>query len=347
MKIVRIRLPRMIPDSHQQFQLIPSITKYKAYLTEYPLDSHVLEDTQICVVVPAKNEEKFISRVLENMPPFVDLVVVVDDKSTDNTSHNAKSVNVDYETIVVEGNGHGVGSAINLGYRTAINRFGNKKFLCAVMAGDAQMHPDDLIAVCKPIIDDTADHVKGNRFLSPTIMEMPSQRRIASRMLSFGTSIASAIRVSDSQCGFTATSDVVLKEWNWDKSWNGYGYPNYWIIQCSKKLYRIKEVEVRAIYGEEVSGISPKKFFFTAFFILFKYHHSRSFFWLMNSPNIFSILSLMAYIIGWLAITYPLISGVFLSGFQVIGLFSWTIASWLDRAVKRHLTVKKSGRTRI
>ena len=307
----------------------------------------MLEGTQICVVVPAKNEEKFIGNVLENMPTFVDLVVVIDDNSTDNTGQIAKVANVNFENIVVQGNGDGVGAAIDLGYRTAIERFGDETFLCAVMAGDAQMHPDDLISVCKPIIDNRADHVKGNRFLSPTIRRMPLQRRIASRILSFGTSIAAAMRIRDSQCGFTATRDSVLKGWNWENSWKSYGYPNYWIIECSRQFIRVKEVEVRAIYGEEVSGISPKKFFFTAFFILFKYHHSRAFYWLRNNPNIFSLLSLIFYITGWLAIIYPLISGLFLNGFQVIGLFSWTISSWIDRATKRYLSRKKSGRTRI
>lgn len=307
----------------------------------------MLEGTQICVVVPAKNEEKFIGNVLENMPTFVDLVVVIDDNSTDNTGQIAKVANVNFENIVVQGNGDGVGAAIDLGYRTAIERFGDETFLCAVMAGDAQMHPDDLISVCKPIIDNRADHVKGNRFLSPTIRRMPLQRRIASKILSFGTSIASAMRIRDSQCGFTATRDSVLKGWNWENSWKSYGYPNYWIIECSRQFIRVKEVEVRAIYGEEVSGISPKKFFFTAFFILFKYHHSRAFYWLRNNPNIFSLLSLIFYITGWLAIIYPLISGLFLNGFQVIGLFSWTISSWIDRATKRYLSRKKSGRTRI
>ena len=307
----------------------------------------MLEGTQICVVVPAKNEEKFIGKVLENMPAFVDLIVVIDDKSTDRTEQTAKAADVNCETIVIGGNGDGVGAAIDLGYRTAIERFGDERFLCAVMAGDAQMHHDDLFSVCKPIIDNTADHVKGNRFLSTTIRRMPLQRRIASRILSFGTSIASAMRIRDSQCGFTATRDSVLKSWNWENSWKSYGYPNYWIIECSRQFHRVKEVEVQAIYGDEVSGISPKKFYFTAFFILFKYHHSRAFYWLRNNPNIFSLLSLMFYITGWLAIIYPLISGLFLNGFQVIGLTSWTISSWIDRAAKGHLSRKKSGRTRI
>ena len=44
------------------------------------------EGKTIAVVVPAHNEEKLIGRVLETMPDFVDLIIVVDDASTDQTS---------------------------------------------------------------------------------------------------------------------------------------------------------------------------------------------------------------------------------------------------------------------
>ena len=137
----------------------------------------MLEGTQICVVVPAKNEQEFIGSVLNTIPPFVDFVVVIDDKSIDDTEQIAKAAEVNCETVVIQGNGEGVGAAIDLGYRTAIERFGDEKFLCAVMAGDAQMDPNDLISVCKPILDNTADHVKGNRF-SPTISRMPLQEEL-------------------------------------------------------------------------------------------------------------------------------------------------------------------------
>ena len=38
------------------------------------------------VVIPAKNEELFIGKVLDTLPTFVDSVVVIDDGSSDGTS---------------------------------------------------------------------------------------------------------------------------------------------------------------------------------------------------------------------------------------------------------------------
>ena len=44
------------------------------------------EGKTVAVVVPAYNEEKLIGTVLDTMPDFVDLIIVVDDASTDRTS---------------------------------------------------------------------------------------------------------------------------------------------------------------------------------------------------------------------------------------------------------------------
>ena len=45
----------------------------------------MLDNKTIAVVVPCYNEERQISRVVQTMPKFVDRIVIVNDKSTDNT----------------------------------------------------------------------------------------------------------------------------------------------------------------------------------------------------------------------------------------------------------------------
>lgn len=47
--------------------------------------NRLLKDKTVAVVVPCYNEEKQISRVIETMPDFVDLIIAVNDKSTDAT----------------------------------------------------------------------------------------------------------------------------------------------------------------------------------------------------------------------------------------------------------------------
>ena len=53
----------------------------------------MFSNLKIGVVVPCFNEETKISKVIETMPPFVDLIVVIDDKSTDNTVKAVTSLN--------------------------------------------------------------------------------------------------------------------------------------------------------------------------------------------------------------------------------------------------------------
>ena len=74
---------------------------------------------------------------------------------------------------------------------------------------------------------------------------MPKVRKLASIILGFFTTLAAGRHVSDPQCGYTATSSRVLKEWNWSKSWKYYGYPNYWLIELSRRSFSIKEIPVK------------------------------------------------------------------------------------------------------
>ena len=108
----------------------------------------MFEGRKVIVVVPAFNEEKLIDRTLDTMPAFVDRVIVVDDASTDATGEllQAARGRIGPRLIVIrhERNG-GVGAAIVTGYRVALQE-GPESGLVAVMAGDAQMDPEDLPA---------------------------------------------------------------------------------------------------------------------------------------------------------------------------------------------------------
>ena len=121
------------------------------------------KDRSIAVVVPAYNEEKMISQVLNTMPDFVDTIIVVDDASIDGTAEIVMSHH-DYlnNRIVLLQHPHnqGVGAAIVAGYKYAID---HEISLVAVMAGDGQMDPEDLPRLMEPIITGEADYTKGNR----------------------------------------------------------------------------------------------------------------------------------------------------------------------------------------
>ncbi len=74
----------------------------------------------VAVVVPTYNEEKMIGQVLNTMPEFVDLVIVVDDASTDRTAEIVTSfvLRLGRRIVLVQHDqNQGVGAAIITGYK--------------------------------------------------------------------------------------------------------------------------------------------------------------------------------------------------------------------------------------
>ena len=117
---------------------------------------------KICVVVPAYNEETQIEKVIDGMPEFIDHITIIDDCSQDKTASivaTRQESNPKINLIRHEIN-QGVGGAIANGYKWARD---NNIDIAVVMAGDAQMDPDDLPAIIDPIAEDKADYSKGNR----------------------------------------------------------------------------------------------------------------------------------------------------------------------------------------
>lgn len=297
-----------------------------------------MDEHAICVVIPARNEEEHIQRVLETLPSFVDHAVVIDDGSTDSTYERATNASSSADVKVLQTQGIGVGGAIDLGHQHFLNSV-EQPFVSVVMAGDGQMDPDDLHDVVQPIIKGLADHVKGNRMLnSKDIEQMPKRRRRASRILGWLTTLASGRITNDPQCGYTATSSKLLSEWDWNRSWSGYGYPNYWLIRLSSQGKRVVDVPVKAVYGDEQSGIRPLNFFVRVGWMMTVEHHRRAFHHLFKSP--FMMLSLLFYIAGYVSIGMVLKQPL-----SILALLPcWWMAHRLDRLAMRRLS---GGRTKI
>ncbi len=296
------------------------------------------EGWHIGVVVPAKNEAKFIRKVIETMPEGVDCIVVVNDGSTDATSQEIKAAHCQAELIEIDLGGQGVGAAIDAGHQAMLEQF-DGPFVSVVMAGDGQMDPEDLRAVIAPVITGQADHVKGNRFAhSAGTDNMPVQRKLASKVLSIATTLAAGQPIVDPQCGYTATSHEVLKEWNWNRSWKGYGYPNFWLIQLAKGGWRVNEVPVKSVYGAETSGIKRLKFFASVGAMMAIEHHRRNFGWLFNrnvTPH--TLFAFIAYAIGWISllpgISTDLERELLSRGLHpvMLTLVAWIVAHFFDR----------------
>jgi glycosyltransferase involved in cell wall biosynthesis len=216
----------------------------------------MLEGARLAVVVPAHNEERLLAKTLTTMPSFVDDVVVVDDASTDRTfevarSHSGRRVRVHRHAA-----NRGVGAAIVTGYHLAV---AGGAYAIAVMAGDAQMHPDDLAGLALPVVRGEIDYAKGDRFSHPEASRViPVERSIAGRVLSSLTRRAAGLdALSDSQCGYTVISAGAARLIDLDAVFPRYGYPNDLLGKIAGAGLRIRDVPVRPVYGDETSGVRP------------------------------------------------------------------------------------------
>lgn len=208
------------------------------------------------MVVPAFLEEAHVADVVSTMPSFVDAIVLVDDGSPDRTSERARALGDGRLSIERHAVRRGVGAALTTGYRAALALTSGPTDALCVMAADGQMDPSDLEAVALPVVRGTVDYVKGDRFGDPGVRaSMGLPRWIGGQVFTRLTSLAIGQRISDSQCGFTALARQAALGLDLAGLWPGFGYPNDLLGQLRALDFRVGEVPVRPVYGNEVSKL--------------------------------------------------------------------------------------------
>lgn len=241
------------------------------------------KDKLVCVVVPAYNEENLIGKTIESIPDYVDKIIVVDDCSQDKTvvkvqaaqKHANPGSRID---LIQHQENQGVGGAIASGYKKTLD----EEFdIAVVMAGDAQMDPNDLENIIKPIADGSADYTKGNRlFFGDAWNMIPHYRYLGNSFLSLLTKISSGYwHIADSQSGYTAISLLALQKIDLDSIYKRYGMPNDLLIKLNQFDFRVRDVHVRPVYNVgEKSGIKLIQVIPRISLILFKGFWKRLFF---------------------------------------------------------------------
>lgn len=110
----------------------------------------------IKLVIPARNEEGAIGKVVASVVDKVDAVIVADNGSTDSTADVAKAAGASVVSVPEPGYGRAC--------LAAIEAAGDYDVL-VFMDGDASDDPDDLSKVLAPILNGEADMVIGSRIL--------------------------------------------------------------------------------------------------------------------------------------------------------------------------------------
>lgn len=210
-------------------------------------NSHKLfaeSDLKIWIILPAYNEEKIIGNVLKDLFSLGLNLIVIDDGSHDRTYEIA------YDLIKSHpGKGflyrhpinRGLGATLKTGMEAAL--FKNADIMVTFDA-DGQHNTEDILPVCKPIIEGRADVVIGARDFD----EMPSQKKRANQIMNLITWIFYGAHVKDSQSGLRAFNRKAALELDIES--REYGISSEIIREIKHKELRMEEVPIETIYTD-------------------------------------------------------------------------------------------------
>ena len=202
----------------------------------------------VIVIAPAYNEEQKIGDVVRRVPrDVVDMVLVVDDGSSDRTAAVAREHGA---TVVSLGRVLGVGAAIRAGFEVA-RREGLD--IAVVIAGNNKDSPEEIPRLLDPICAGACDFVVGSRYLAGGAYggDMPRYRKLATRLHPWLVSLLTGRRITESTNGFRAMKVSLLDDARIDlgQRWlDRYELEVYLLMKVLKLGYRACEVPCSKIY---------------------------------------------------------------------------------------------------
>ena len=276
----------------------------------------MVEGKRVAVVVPAYDEALLVAETIRGIPDFVDLVVVVDDCSTDDTAEQARATGDQRLEVLRHEENRGVGAAIATGYARC--RELGVDVTC-VMAADNQMDPDELASLVGPVARGEVEYAKANRLVSGEAWTLiPRSRYLGNAVLSLLTKIASGYwHVADSQAGYTVLSLRVLRLLDLDRVYTSYGFPNDMLVHLNVWNARVRDFPSRPIYGVgERSGIRIRRVVPRISWLLCK-----GFFWRLREKYVIRDFHPLVffYFLGFLMSLAGLVLGVVETVLRIMG----------------------------
>jgi len=203
---------------------------------------------QTIAAMPAYNEEQYIAKTIVGAYRYVDLVLVIDDGSSDATVEIAQALGA----LVIR-------HRTNLGYGGALRTiFSVSRTLGAgalvILDSDGQHSPDDLPALLNGL-DEGSDVVIGSRFLDGSKGDIPAYRKVGMKVLDTATQFAGGdLKVSDSQSGFRAYGRRAIEAVH--VTGEGMSAGSEILIQAADAGLQIAEVPITVRY--DIEGTSSE-----------------------------------------------------------------------------------------
>ena len=214
---------------------------------------------KVAVLIPAYNEAAKIGDVVRRVPAeVVDLILVIDDGSTDSTAQIATQAGAEVLSMPKVA---GVGAALRAGIQLARSRGMD---VAIFVAGNNKDEPKEIPSLLDPIVDLGCDIVMGSRFLTGGRYggDMPLYRKFATRLHPILLGFFCGRRITESTNGFRAfrLSRLDDKRIDLDQSWlNGYALEVYLLFKFLTLNYKHTEVPCTKIYPSKSIGNTKMK----------------------------------------------------------------------------------------
>lgn len=217
----------------------------------------MLLNRKIVVVLPAYNAAKTLERTYNEIPfDIVDEVVLVDDRSKDNTIDEAKRLGIKH--IVVHDQNKGYGGNQKSCYNKALELGAD---IVVMLHPDYQYTPKLIPAMCSIIANDLYPVVLGSRILGKGALRggMPYYKYVFNRFLTLSENILISQKLSEYHTGYRAFSKEVLTGINYNINNDDFIFDNEMLSQIFMKKFEIAEITCPTKYFEEASSINFRR----------------------------------------------------------------------------------------
>ena len=212
----------------------------------------MINGKRVVVVMPAYNAAKTLGETVRELPEIVDLTILVDDKSSDDTVNIAKSLGLH---VFAHDKNYGYGRNQQTCYREALAAGAD---IVVMVHPDYQYTPLLVSAMAGMIAYGVYDVVLGSRILAGGALKggMPMYKYVANRFLTAFQNLFTGAKLSEYHSGFRAFSKDVLVNLPILENSDDFVFDNEMLAQCICFGCRIGEISCPTKYFREASSIN-------------------------------------------------------------------------------------------
>lgn len=214
----------------------------------------MIGNNKIVVVLPAYNAENTLEATYNEIPfDIVDEVILVDDRSRDNTIEIAHQLGIKH--IIQHQTNMGYGGNQKSCYSKALELDAN---IVVMLHPDYQYTPKLLYSLCYLLANEVYYVAIGSRILGKGALTggMPVYKYVANRFLTFMQNVLMNQKLSEYHTGYRAFTREILEKIDFKNNSDDFIFDNQMLAQICYLGYEIGEVSCPTKYFKEASSIN-------------------------------------------------------------------------------------------